>query len=61
MTQKSIERLIRARQRNKIKDSEYKAILYGTCQLLSWVKHNKELDIEKRLEKLEEIYNAKES
>jgi hypothetical protein len=52
--QASIARLIRARQKNKISDLEYKSLLYGFNIWLAYSKHIKEIDIERRLEALEE-------
>ena len=51
--QACIGRLIRLRYKKKISDFDYKSILYGMNQWLAYEKHNKELDIEKRIEALE--------
>jgi hypothetical protein len=52
--QESLSRIIRARQKQKISDVDYKAIVYGFTSWLSFEKHIKECAIEKRLEALEE-------
>jgi hypothetical protein len=52
--QASIARLIRARYKGKVSDFDYKSLLYGFTQWLAYNKHLKEIDIEKRLEALEE-------
>jgi hypothetical protein len=54
LAQASIARLVRARYKNKISDLDYKSLLYGFNQWLAYNKHIKEIDIEKRLEALEE-------
>jgi hypothetical protein len=54
LAQASIARLVRARQKGKISDFDYKSLLYGFNVWLGYNKHIKEIDIEKRLEALEE-------
>lgn len=57
----SIGRLIRARYRHKIPDTDYKSLLYGFNSWLAFDKHVKEIEIEKRLEKLEALYANRSS
>jgi len=54
--QASVARLVRARYKGKISDLDYKSILYGFNTWLSFNKHVKEVEIEKRLELLEKRY-----
>jgi len=53
LAQASIARLIRARYRNNITDTDYKSLLYGFNTWLGFNKHIKEIDLEKRIELLE--------
>ena len=49
----SIGRLIRARYRHKISDVDFKSLIYGFNSWLSFNKHIKECELERRIEALE--------
>ena len=57
-TRNTLSRLIRAYHRNEIEDSKFRGIVHALNVLLGYWKLEKEMDIETRIEALEDLVRS---
>ncbi len=59
-SRKSLTRIIRLFNAGNIAEAKFRALIYGFANLLQYWKVEKDLEIEKRIEAIEDIVNAKQ-
>ncbi len=57
---RQLSRLIRSFHQGEVEQGDFRALVYGLSALLQYFKHEKELELEERIEKLEQAIEAKQ-